>query len=54
MAKVGLKVTAINSLTRDQALHLHNEELWVTARTKGDVVPAGPEQLKCAEFEKAV
>ena len=54
MAKVGLKVTAINSLTHDQVLRLHNEELWVTACTNGDVIPTGPKQLKCANFEKAV
>ena len=54
MAKVGLKVTAINASTHDEASRLHKEELWVTVRTNGNVVLAGPEQLKCAEFEKAV
>lgn len=56
MAKVGLKVAAINASTRDKASRLRNdsEDLWVTVRTNGDIVPAGPEQLKCAEFEKAV
>jgi hypothetical protein len=54
MAKVGLKVNAINASTRDEASRLRNEELWVTARTHGNVVLAGPEQLTCAEFEKAV
>ena len=54
MAKVGLKVTAINASTHDEASRLHNEELWVTVRTNGDVVLTGLKQLKCAEFEKAV
>ena len=54
MAKVGLEVAAINASTRDEASRLHNEELWVTARTTGNVILAGPEQLKCKEFEKAV
>ena len=54
MAKVGLKFTAISASTRDEASRLHNEELWVTVHTSGNVVLAGPEQFKCAEFEKAV
>jgi len=54
MTKVGLNVVAINSTTRDEGLRLRNEELWVTVRTNGNVIVAGPEQLKCNEFEKAV
>jgi hypothetical protein len=54
MAKVGLKVTAINTLTHNETLHLCNEELWVTVCTNCDIVLAAPEQLKCAKFEKAV
>ena len=45
---------AINASTRNEASHIHNEELWVTAHTHINVILAGPEQLKCAEFEKAV
>lgn len=52
MAKVGLEVVAINASTRGEASRLRNEELWVTARTTGNVILAGPEQRK--EFEKAV
>ena len=36
MAKVGLKVTAINASTRDEASRLRNEELWVIVRTNGE------------------
>lgn len=31
--------------------HHHNE---VTVCTNGNVIPAGPQQLRCTEFEKAV
>jgi superfamily II DNA helicase RecQ len=54
MSKVGLEVTAINSSTRDEALRHQQEELWVTVRTSGNVIVAGPEQLKSKEFEKSV
>jgi hypothetical protein len=54
MAKVGLEIAAINASMRGDALRHHNEELWVMARTKCNVILAGPEQLKCKEFEKAV
>jgi len=54
MAKLDLKVFAINSQSRDEALRLRNEELWVTARTIPNVIFAGPEQLKsrfvCTEW----
>ncbi|KAJ7289649.1 hypothetical protein C8J57DRAFT_1046954 [Mycena rebaudengoi] len=52
--KVGLKVLAINSLTRSDAQRLSNEDLWLTARAKCNVILTGPEQLKCADFEKAL
>ena len=54
MLRVGLRAAAINASTRNEASHIHNEELWVTAHTHINVILAGPEQLKCAEFEKAV
>ena len=54
MSKIGLRVAAINASTHDEASCLRNEELWVTARAQGNVILAGPEQLKSAEFEKAV
>ena len=54
MSQVGLEVIAINSSTRDEALRLRQEELWVTVRTRGNVIVTGPEQLKSKEFEKTV
>ena len=54
MSKVGLDVIAINSSTRDDALRHRQEELWVTAHSQGNVIVAGPEQLKSKEFEKTV
>jgi superfamily II DNA helicase RecQ len=54
MSQVGLEVTAINSSTRDEASRLRQEELWVTIRAHGNVVVAGPEQLKLKDFEKAL
>ena len=45
---------AINAQTRSDAQRLRNEELWTTARTKPNIILTGPEQLKCAEFEKAL
>ena len=54
MLRVGLRAAAINASTCNEASHIHNEELWVTAHTHINVILAGPEQLKCAEFEKAV
>ncbi|KAF7357306.1 hypothetical protein MSAN_01326100 [Mycena sanguinolenta] len=54
MKTLGLNVLAINSLTRSEARQHRNEDLWVTARTKPNVVLSGPEQLKSADFEKAL
>jgi len=54
MSQVGLEVIAINSSTRDEASRHRHEELWLTARSHGNVIVAGPEQLKSKEFEKAV
>jgi len=54
MAKLDLKVFAINSQSRDEALRLRNEELWVTAHTIPNVIIAGPEQLKSKEYEKSL
>ena len=54
MSRVGIEAIAINSSTRDEASRLREEELWVTARTHGNVIVAGPEQLKSKEFEKSV
>ncbi|KAJ7796057.1 hypothetical protein B0H14DRAFT_2494371 [Mycena olivaceomarginata] len=54
MTLLGLDVLAINSQTRSDALRLKNEELWVVARKKPNIILTGPEQLKSAEFEKAV
>ncbi|KAJ7219863.1 P-loop containing nucleoside triphosphate hydrolase protein [Mycena rebaudengoi] len=54
MTKLGLKVLAINSQTRSEAQRLRNEDLWLTARTHPNVILAGPEQLKSADFKKAL
>jgi hypothetical protein len=54
MSKVGLDVIAINSSTRDEASRHLQEELWVTAQSQGNIIVAGPEQLKTKEFEKTV
>ncbi|KAJ6503102.1 P-loop containing nucleoside triphosphate hydrolase protein [Mycena vulgaris] len=54
MTSVGLDALAINSSTREEALRLRNEELWVTARKSVNVIIAGPEQLKSDQFEKAL
>lgn len=53
MRALGLKVIAINSITRAEAKQRRNEDLWEVARTKPNVTLAGPEQLKSADFEKA-
>lgn len=45
---------AINSDTREEAMRLRNENLWVTARQSVNIILAGPEQLKSDEFEKAL
>ncbi|KAK7015999.1 ATP-dependent DNA helicase Q1 [Favolaschia claudopus] len=54
MRGFGLDALAINSDTRLDALRLRNEELWVTARTKPNVILTGPEQLSRSEFEKSL
>lgn len=54
MSQVGIKVSAINSETRNNVLRRENVELWVKARTEPNVIIAGPEQLKCKEFEQAL
>ena len=54
MSKVGLDVIAINSSTRDDASRHQQEELWMTACSQGNVIVAGPKQLKSKEFEKTV
>jgi superfamily II DNA helicase RecQ len=51
MDKVGIKVTAINSSTRDEASHLRYER-WVMAWANGNIIVAGLEQLKSKEFEQ--
>ncbi|KAJ7887209.1 hypothetical protein B0H13DRAFT_1627544 [Mycena leptocephala] len=51
---LGLNVIAINSLTRSEARQRRNEDLWLLARTQPNVVLTGPEQLKSADFEKAL
>ncbi|KAJ7672978.1 P-loop containing nucleoside triphosphate hydrolase protein [Mycena polygramma] len=52
--KLGLKAVAINSETRLEAQRRHNHELWSRARTEPNVILTGPEQLKTAEYEKAL
>ncbi|KAJ7201498.1 P-loop containing nucleoside triphosphate hydrolase protein, partial [Mycena haematopus] len=54
MKLIGLEVIAINSETRSDALRIRNEELWVIARKKPNIILTGPEQLKSVEFEKAL
>ena len=54
MRALGLDPLAINSETRSEAQRCRNEDLWVTARTKPNVVLTGPEQLKSDDFEKAL
>ncbi|KAJ7779877.1 hypothetical protein B0H16DRAFT_1300097 [Mycena metata] len=54
MKTLGLDVLAINSKTRSDAKRRDDEELWVTARSKPNVILSGPEQLKSSEFEKAL
>ncbi|KAJ7466377.1 P-loop containing nucleoside triphosphate hydrolase protein [Mycena latifolia] len=54
MCSFGLSALAISSNTREEALRLNNEELWLTARKSVNVILAGPEQLKSDEFEKAL
>ena len=54
MSKVGLEVIVINSSTQDETSRHQQEELWVTARTSGNIIVASPEQLKSKEFEKTV
>ncbi|KAJ7737979.1 P-loop containing nucleoside triphosphate hydrolase protein [Mycena metata] len=51
---LGLDPLAINSQTRDEARRERNEDLWMLARTKPNVILTGPEQLKSADFEKAL
>ncbi|KAJ6592013.1 hypothetical protein B0H10DRAFT_2329477 [Mycena sp. CBHHK59/15] len=54
MRALGLDALAINSETRSEAQRRRNEDLWVVARTKPNVVLTGPEQLKSDDFEKAL
>ncbi|KAJ7143647.1 hypothetical protein C8R46DRAFT_1200128 [Mycena filopes] len=54
MRSVGLSAVAINNETREEALRLGKEELWVTARKSVNVILAGPEQLKSDGFERAL
>jgi superfamily II DNA helicase RecQ len=54
MSQVGLEVIAINSSTHNKASRLRQEGLWVTVRTHGNIIVAGPEQLKSKEFKKTV
>ncbi|KAJ6480035.1 P-loop containing nucleoside triphosphate hydrolase protein [Mycena vulgaris] len=51
---LGLDSLAINSETRADAQQRRNEDLWTLARTKPNVILTGPEQLKTADFEKAL
>ncbi|KAF7346927.1 ATP-dependent DNA helicase Q1 [Mycena venus] len=53
MTKLGLKAIAINSETKTFAHH-EDKDLWRLARTEPNVVLTGPEQLKTADFEKAI
>ncbi|KAJ7247722.1 hypothetical protein C8J57DRAFT_1240664 [Mycena rebaudengoi] len=54
MKRLGLKVLAINSGNPLGSAALLNEDLWTTARTHPNFVLSGPEQLKSADFEKAL
>ncbi|KAJ6583674.1 hypothetical protein B0H10DRAFT_1833484, partial [Mycena sp. CBHHK59/15] len=54
MKLLGLEVLPINSQTRSVSLRIKNEELWVTARKKLNIILTGPEQLSSVEFEKAL
>jgi hypothetical protein len=54
MTLLSLDVLAINSQTRSDSLRLKNEELWLTARKKPNIILTGPGQLVTAEFEKAL
>ena len=54
MSKVGLDVITINSLTCDNTLRYQQEELWVTVYLQGNIIVAGPEQLKSKKFKKNV
>jgi hypothetical protein len=54
MSKVGLDVITINSLTCDDTLRHQQEELWVTVYLQGNIIIAGPEQLKSKKFKKTV
>ncbi|KAJ7728672.1 hypothetical protein B0H14DRAFT_2640630 [Mycena olivaceomarginata] len=53
MTKLGLKAMAINSETKTVAQQ-EDKDLWRLARTEPNVVLTGPEQLKTADFEKAI
>ncbi|KAJ7472481.1 P-loop containing nucleoside triphosphate hydrolase protein [Mycena latifolia] len=54
MKNLGLKALAINAETRCEARRRHNQDLWFLARTEPNVILTGPEQLKTAEYEKAL
>ncbi|KAJ7108022.1 hypothetical protein C8R43DRAFT_1163484 [Mycena crocata] len=54
MVAMGLDALAINSETRSQAHTRGEEDLWILARSKPNVILTGPEQLKSADFEKAL
>ncbi|KAJ7441583.1 hypothetical protein FB451DRAFT_1441182 [Mycena latifolia] len=51
---LGREVLPINSQTRSDSLRIKNEELWVTARKKPNIILTGPEQLSSVEFEKGL
>ncbi|KAJ7506408.1 P-loop containing nucleoside triphosphate hydrolase protein [Mycena galericulata] len=54
MRALGLNALAINAETRSEARQDSKDDLWMIARTKPNVVLTGPEQLKSADFEKAL
>ncbi|KAJ7439552.1 hypothetical protein B0H11DRAFT_2355885 [Mycena galericulata] len=54
MRALGLNALAINAETRSEARRESKDNLWMIARTKPNVVLTGPEQLKSADFEKAL
>ncbi|KAJ7865756.1 hypothetical protein B0H14DRAFT_3442790 [Mycena olivaceomarginata] len=54
MRALGLNALAINAETRSEARRESKDDLWMIARTKPNVVLTGPEQLKSADFEKAL
>ncbi|KAK7047014.1 ATP-dependent DNA helicase Q1 [Favolaschia claudopus] len=54
MRDLGLDALAINAETRLDALRQNNEELWITARKRPNIILTGPEQLTRREFEKSL